>query len=105
MIFAIDRDETVERKIKYPKKMTYLKDKQQVQLFDETKFYWLTFERPHRKTTYFYLSITVFIVFAVCLFPIWPLSIKLGVWWVLFGLALFLVTYLNNFRHYLWCYD
>jgi translocation protein SEC62 len=98
MIFAIDRDESIEKKIKYPKRMTYLKEKKEVQTFDETRFYWIVFERPHRKTTYFYLSITVFIVFAVCLFPIWPLSMKLGIWWMLFGLTLLLVS-LRNIRH------
>jgi translocation protein SEC62 len=97
MIFAIDRDESIEKKIKYPKKMTYLKEKSQIEEFDESRFYWITFERPQKKTTYFYLSLTVFIILAVCLFPIWPLSVKLGVWWILFGLSLFLVK-IYNFR-------
>jgi translocation protein SEC62 len=91
MLVIIDRDEAIEKKIKYPKKMAYLKDRSVIKDFDESKFYWTNFERPHRTSTYFYLSITVFIIFGACLFPIWPLSVKLGVWWFLFGLTLFLV--------------
>jgi translocation protein SEC62 len=62
--------------------------------FDDKKLYVVNIERPQEKSHLFLLSITIFIVFSICLFPIWPLWLKLFIWWALF---IFLVSIVNIF--------
>jgi translocation protein SEC62 len=67
----------------YPKKVKPLHP-QEMPNFDEKKLYVVFVERPVQKSTYIYLSLIIFAILAACLFPIWPLWLKLSVWWVLF---------------------
>jgi hypothetical protein len=81
-------DKMKDDKLKYPKRLQPVQD---VPVFEENKFYWVEIERKTQKRTYFYLGLCIFVVFFACLFPVWPLSVKLFVWWVLFGLLIFMV--------------
>ena len=91
MLLKVDRFDEGGKKLKYPKRMEPINSPQEIANFEENKFYMLTFERPHKKKAYIYLWISIIVVLAVCLFPVWPLGLKLGVWWVLFGMSCFLV--------------
>ncbi len=90
MLLKVDRFDEGGKKLRYPKRMEPV-TQQEIGNFEESKFYMLTFERPHKKKAYVYLWISIIVVLGVCLFPVWPLSLKLGVWWVLFGMTVFLV--------------
>ena len=90
-MIKMDRDDEGKR-LKYPKKLKVVPI-QDLNTWEENKFYVLRFERPYKTKAYVYLSIIISVILVVCLFPVWPLSVKLGIWWVLFGLTLFLVLY------------
>jgi len=81
----------------YPKKVKPLPP-QEIPNFDEKKLYVVFIERPVQKSTYIYLFLIIFSVLAACLFPIWPLWLKLFVWWALFIILLSLVK-IKNFTH------
>jgi translocation protein SEC62 len=86
-MFKLDRMQDDNKKLKYPKRFQPMRD---IFNFDENLFYWVNIERKNNKTLV-YLIITVSIVLGVCLFPIWPLSLKLGIWWILLFIMVFLV--------------
>ena len=92
MLLKVDRCDDGGKKLKYPKRMNPVPFNE-LSTFEENKFYMLTFDRPHKTKALVYLSISVIVVLAVCLFPVWPLGLKLGVWWILFGLTCFLVLF------------
>jgi translocation protein SEC62 len=82
-------DEDVKKA--YPKKVKPMQI-HEIQGFDEKKLYVVFIERPVLKSTYFYLSLVIFVILAACLFPVWPLWLKLFVWWALFILLCSLVN-------------
>jgi translocation protein SEC62 len=69
-------------KKKFPKKLKPL-PKEEIKGFDDNKLYVLNIERPVSKKSYFYLSLVIFIILFLCTFPIWPLTMKYCIWWVL----------------------
>jgi translocation protein SEC62 len=89
MLCRVDRVEG--DKAKYPKRL--LLDTN-IETFDENKFYWINYikEDRRKKSQYIYLVICVSVVIFGCLFPIWPLWVKLSVWWVLFIILIVLVS-------------
>ncbi len=90
MLLKVDRMDEGGKKLRYPKRMEPVPINE-LPIFEENKFYMVRFDRPHKTKAYVYLSISVIVVLAVCLFPIWPLGLKLGVWWILFGITCLLV--------------
>lgn len=59
-------------------------------LFQKNQFYVVYIVRTQKKT-YFWLSIAILAVLGICMFPIWPLEVKLGLWWVSLILLIFMV--------------
>lgn len=87
---------------KFPKR---LYQSQYQENFDEEKFYYINVKRS-QKQTYFYLSLAVFGVLLVCMFPIWPLELKLFMWWVSFILLILLTGILVvRLVVYAFCYS
>jgi translocation protein SEC62 len=68
-------------KKKYPKKLKPL-PRDELFKFDENKLYIVKLERPIRKSSYVYLILCIFLVLLFCTFPIWPMSMKFGIWWI-----------------------
>lgn len=83
---------------KYPKMLDQEKDMNKFFNFEETKFYWINFEKPIKKKNIVLLIIVVFAIVSLCVFPLWPLNFKFAVWWLLMGILVFLVRFLVIFR-------
>lgn len=65
------------------KKHGHKANKEDFNKFDDNAFYAVAISDPQAKTrTYFWLVFAVVGVLLACLFPVWPLELKLGVWWV-----------------------
>ncbi len=90
MLLKADRFEEDAKKA-FPKKLRPLPINELFE-FDDKKLYVVNISRPQQKSTYVYLTICIFLVLFVCMFPIWPLSVKLFVWWALLILLVFLVS-------------
>lgn len=54
---------------------------EQMSLFDPSMCYVVYIER-NKKKTYLWLAVCVICVLMFCLFPVWPLDVKIGIWWV-----------------------
>jgi translocation protein SEC62 len=99
-----------DTKIKYPKRILPFEeedgcsdkksDKQshkhhnidpvQMSLFDPMMCYVVYVERDEKKT-YFWLIVAVVVVLGFCLFPVWPIELKIGIWWVSYILLLIMI--------------
>lgn len=75
MIFKIDKFPE-DKKIKYPKRM---QGEKEIKVFEENKYYWVQIQRSN-KSALTYLLISVTVVLAACLFPVWPFWLKVGIW-------------------------
>lgn len=98
------RPET-EGKAKYPKKLIPLEhideccddqhdlknSKIDFKVFESSFFYAIDVVRSKRKT-YFWLFMAIFGVIMACLFPVWPIEVKIGIWWVSYILLIALVV-------------
>lgn len=82
-------------KLKYPKKLDPDKDTNNLQNFESSKFYWINHSRPIKKKNYFLLFLLIFSIVAFCLFPLWTLTMKLAVWWIIMCMLLLLVSRFN----------
>lgn len=61
--------------------------------FDINAIYVLNLYDPQFKTrTYFWLISAVVVVLLGCLFPVWPLELKLAVWWISYILLMIMVV-------------
>ncbi len=89
MLIKADKFDEDEKK-KFPKRVKQLPE-QELLNFDEKKLYIIRIQRTEKTSTYIYLTIAILLVLFVCMFPIWPLSVKLGVWWLLVGILVFMV--------------
>jgi translocation protein SEC62 len=105
-------------KMKYPKRLIPLEgaiscceddhhhnvDKAELSKFDSNGFYILYVDRGQKKL-YIYLGLTIFGVLMYCLMPVWPLIVKLAIWYVSYILLIILVT-INVIRYSLFivCY-
>ena len=77
---------------------------EEVLLFDPKMFYVLNISRSN-STLYFYLFLIIFLVLMYCLMPIWPYSVKLGVWWISYILLLLIIgIYLVRYIVFLFFY-
>lgn len=66
--------------------------KEDFTIFDPNAIYVLNLYDPGaKKRTYFWLISAIVIVLLGCLFPVWPLELKLGVWWVSYILLMIMV--------------
>jgi hypothetical protein len=83
-----------EKKLKYPKRLKPLTNTELAN-FEENKMFVVFIERPVNKQNVVLLSIVIFVILSVCLFRIWPLWLKLGVWWTIF---IFLCITVNLFN-------
>ena len=63
--------------------------------FEEKKLYITYVERPVQKSSYVYLTLIIVAIVSICCIAIWPLWLKLFVWWALF-LLLCSIVFLNN---------
>ena len=59
--------------------------------YEENKYYWFNYTKPVSKKNYFYLFLIVFGIISLCLFPVWPLNLKLGIWWILVMILVLLI--------------
>lgn len=80
-----DRDD--EKKYKWPKKLKFIKS------FDvsEKGFYSWNLDLTG-KSTYFYMIAVLLLIFGICLFPVWPISAKLMIFYVSLVLLYLLVN-------------
>lgn len=61
-------------------------------ILDPKGFYIIDVEDTSaQKRTYFWLIMAIVIVLLACLFPVWPLELKLGIWWVSYILLVVMV--------------
>ena len=87
---------------KHPKK---LYDDRNNEKWEDEKFYCINVKRSE-KQTYFWLIVAVSVVLLVCLFPIWPLELKLFIWWISLILLIFLTGIIVvRLVVYLLCYS
>lgn len=56
------------------------------------KFFVFNFNRPETKS-YLWLTIVILLVLGVCMFPIWPLEVKLAIWWISWILLVLMVSF------------
>ena len=90
VLIKVDRFEEDAKK-KFPKKLKPLPP-QGMDIFEEKKLYITYVERPVQKSSYVYLSLIVISIVAFCCIAIWPLWLKLFVWWTLFILLCSIVN-------------
>ena len=88
-----------EKGLKFPKKLIPFNQLSKDDVTEEEyndyksssrKFYVLTEERAEKKS-YFWLWLIIVLILAICLFPIWPLEVKLGIWWISWILSVFMI--------------
>lgn len=79
-------------KAKYPKLLDQDRDLNKFPVFEKEKYYWVNFEKPVKKKNVVLLCFIIFSIVSLCVFPLWPLSLKFGVWYILMGLIIFLVS-------------
>ncbi len=72
--------------------------------YDPNDFYIVNIQRGQKKL-YLYLGLAIFGVLMYCLLPVWPLEVKLAIWWISYILLILLVS-LNVIRYSLFilCY-
>jgi len=105
-----------EGKIKFPKRLIALEEsddccddsevkkkssKINFESFDPNFFYAINVIRSQKKT-YFWLFFAIFGVIMACLFPVWPIEVKIGIWWVSYILLIALVV-LIIVRYIVYC--
>lgn len=96
-----------DRKLKYPKKLKYITlnnsegsdlEDGDLKTKDKRKFYVIINDRQSTSKTSYYLWILIFVVLAFCMFPLWPIEVKLGIWWVSYILLIVLVSLFKFFN-------
>jgi hypothetical protein len=88
MILKANRPEA-EKKKKYPKN---LEPDNELETFEESKYYLIKMDFPRDKKTNIYLFVVIFFILIFCMFSLWPLWFKHFVWWVLFLSLCFMVN-------------
>lgn len=79
--------------LKYPKRLFPPKKEDNITAFDEKLFYWINTHSEVSKLNMVYLMISVVAILLICMFPIWPLKVKIGVWWTLFFTLILLLLF------------
>lgn len=104
LLHAVPHD--YDRKPKYPKKLNIVKgncceesecseeegEKQSTTPTKPRNFYVLNFKRPEKKS-YFWLTTIIVIVLGFCMMPIWPIEVKLAIWWVSWIILIGIVSF------------
>ena len=80
-------------KAKYPKHLNPPKRGENITTFEENCFYWVNIISDQSKKSFIYLLLIILILFLACLFPIWPLKVKLGFLWSILALLVFLLIF------------
>lgn len=95
-----------EGKIKYPKRLIALEEEDnccgekdelkkidplEFRKFDPNYFFALDVMRSKSKT-YLWLFIAIFGVIMACLFPVWPIEVKIGIFWVSYVLLITMIV-------------
>ncbi|MCQ2817312.1 MAG: Sec62 family protein translocation protein [archaeon] len=81
-------------KAKYPKRLFLPRKDEDIHKFEEMKFYWINTQTETSKKSIIILGILIFVIFACCLFPVWPLKLKIAVLWILFTLLVSLLVFM-----------
>jgi translocation protein SEC62 len=81
-------------KAKYPKHLNPPKRGENITTFEENCFYWVNIISDQSKKSFIYLLLIKLILFLACLFPIWPLNVKLGVLYFLMAVLIFMIVFL-----------
>ena len=95
LLFKVVKSDMDTSSGSYPKLLDQDKDINKFFVFDESKYYWLNFEKPFQKKNIFLMFIIIFVIVSLCLFPLWPLNVKFAVWWILMAIFISLVKYFN----------
>lgn len=100
----------IDKKLKYPKRLTLLNKEKGAHSakgccpsdddsMDEKKdvskeriFYVMNFERKPRSNPNLWLGAIVIGILGFCLFPLWPLELKLAIWWISYILLIVIVS-------------
>lgn len=80
-----------DSKIKYPKTLIFSNEISEEEKKDRKKFYVLNFQREEKKS-HFWLILISILILLFCLLPIWPLQMKLAIWWCSYILLVFIVS-------------
>lgn len=79
-------------KLKYPSKLevdsSELSSKFQI---EDGKFYCINHEVPIKQNSIIYLLLVITIIISFTLFPLWPLNMKLSIWWILLFIIILLI--------------
>ena len=78
-------EEDTQKNAKKKEKKTNFKD------FEVTGFYILYLEQS-QSSLYLYLALIIIGILAFCLLPVWPLEVKIFIWWVSYILLIFMLT-------------
>ena len=84
-------------KSKYPKRLLPLQkgdDPKNEFEFTETGFYLLNIKTQKSNKPLIYLILLIILILFIVLFPVWPLSVKLGVLYFLMATLIFLIVFL-----------
>lgn len=60
----------------------------------EEKMFYLVNIEEDKKKTFFWLSVAIFAVIMVCLFPVWPIEVKIGIYYVSYFFLVGMLTLL-----------
>lgn len=92
-----------ESKVRYPKRLVIFNEEDKIEEENDNEedvdkpsrkirmFYIMNFKRKENKS-YTWLIIIVTLVLLFCLLPVWPLELKLTVWWISYILLIFFVS-------------
>lgn len=84
-------------KAKYPKRLLPLQKGDDTKYefeFTETGFYLLNIKTEKSNKPLIYLILLIILILFIVLFPVWPLSVKLGVLYFLMATLIFLIVFL-----------
>ena len=97
LLFKVIKSDSDTSTGSYPKLLDQDKDINKFFIFDETKYYWLNFEKPIAKRNIVIMVAIIFTIVSLVLFPLWPLNLKFAVWWILMAILIVLVSFLFIF--------
>lgn len=89
---AVKHSNETNPKIKFPKALDQDRELNKFNLYEKEKFYLIYFDKPGKKTNILLLSIVIVTIISFCMFPLWPLTMKFGVWYFLMSIIILLVS-------------
>lgn len=82
-----------EAKLKYPKSLVLSNEISEEEKNERKTFFILNFKREEKKS-HFWLIVISLIILLFCLLPIWPLPVKLAIWWISYIFLVLIVSLL-----------